>query len=131
MRATERGWDLPPTPPEATSTPNHPTRLPLGLATHFRFHAMPSGRAPQQMPRAELQLPLPKRGDSRRLGQPIKISICTLPLAQLYSDSRVWSQGYLRGRRGGKGNESITPQQKLPLTFQKSLHKLQGKILED
>lgn len=47
--------------------------------------------------------PLPKLGDGTRLGQLVKKikprSICTLPLAQLYCDSRAWRPG----GGGGKG----------------------------
>lgn len=65
------------------------------------------------MPSAELQLPVPKLGTAEGFAsQPMKISICTLPLAQLYRDSGVQSQGYPWGQRGGKGNEAITPQQR-------------------
>lgn len=87
--------------------------------------------APWHIPSAGLQPPLPKCGNSRGLSQARKNSIWTLPLAQLDRDSRVWRHGYPRGHTGGKGNEPIAPPQKLPLTFQRSLHKLREKILQD
>lgn len=106
-----------------------PHCLSLGLTTHFHFHATPSAQRRSRYQALDCSLLCQNVGTAEGSAKHVKTSIWTLPLAQLDRDSRVWRHGYPRGRTGGKGNEPIAPLQKLPLTFQRSLHKLWGKYI--